>query len=392
MSRAWVRAVRHGVIFVLLLPVLPAQATDKPRFDKYHVVPHGSYGPRTVAPGQFVSILGWNLTPTAWCDAPHSTKPPYPLALCGVRVLVGGRAAGLMYAGPPGNGMKSVDQINFQVPADVEAEGEAPIQICVAARCSEPLNVPFTRKDILLRVEGKAQVHMPLWVEFEIPLNVHVGYPAGLCPWKFGGFQIEVRKDGKVLPSRPAPKCADGEGEYSATRVSRVGAYRKLPVHLYHVFHTPGEYEIRMSGPLLTPDLSRVSRIGYSDWIRVTVEPFADTKRQLWLDTVARAAKGGQVKDETEVIVSLLALPNEQALKTLLNFLPPSPPPASDRVLTVSGGVYRARRTNHVDLNWTRNCLAVAALAAFPDAMLKKFVPPTRLANLKAMPGFCRWR
>jgi hypothetical protein len=293
-----------------------------------------------------------------------------------------------MYAGAAGNRIMGADQINFQVPADVDAEGEVLIQVCVAATCSEAVNVPFTNKDILLRVEGKAYVHMPLWVDFTIPLNDSFGYPASPCPWDFGGFQIEVRKDGHLLPASPMPKCTDVDlvGTPSAIRV-RTGGSHRLPVHLYHIFHSPGEYELRMSGPLFTPDLSKVSRTGYSDWIHVTVEPFSDTERQAWLDTATRTVPSGNTqRHESEVIVSLLAQPDEKALKALLNFLPSPPPPPPD------AAPVRRILNGNLRMNWTRDCLAPAALAAFPDALLKKLIPPAQLVNLRETPTYCHWQ
>jgi hypothetical protein len=291
-----------------------------------------------------------------------------------------------MYVGPIGNKVLNEDQINFQVPASVQAEGEVPIQVCVGTTCSDPLDVPFTNKDILLRVEEKAYVHMPLWVEFTIPFNNSFGYPASSCPWDFGGFQIEVRKDGHVLPSSPMPKCTDVnpmEG-WSAIILLKGSAHR-LPVHLYHVFHTPGEYELRMSGPLLTPDLGKVSRTGYSDWIRVTVEAFSDAERQAWLDAVTRAVPSGNTqRNETELILSLLAQPDEEALKALMNFLPSPPPPEAAPARRVFKGNLR--------MNWTQDCLAPAALAAFADALLNKLIPPARLVNLRKTPAYCYWR
>lgn len=43
-------------------------------------------------------------------------------------------------------------------------------------------------------------------------------------------------------------------------------------------------------------------------------------------------------------------------------------------------------------MNWSRDCLAPAALAAFPDAMLKKFIMPPQLEKLRATPAYCYWR
>ena len=43
-------------------------------------------------------------------------------------------------------------------------------------------------------------------------------------------------------------------------------------------------------------------------------------------------------------------------------------------------------------MNWAEDCLAPAALAAFPDALLRKHIPPERLAKLWRPPAFCQWR
>ena len=386
MGRLCGHSLRTVFIVLLILPLRAGQATDKPRFDKYHVVPYGSYGPGTLTTGQFASVLGWHLTPERWCDAPHATEPPYPLTLCGVQVLVGGHAAGLMYADAVGNRVLGTDQINFQVPANIEAEGEVPIQVCVAGTCSEAVSVPFTNNDILLRVEGKAQVHMPLWADFTIPLNDSFGYPAGPCPWDFDGFQIEVRKDGQILPSRPMPKCitASPPGGPSAIRLHPGGAHR-LPVHFFHIFDNPGEYEVRMSGPLLTPDRTKVSRTGHSEWVHITVEPFSDTERQAWLDAATKAVPSGStLRYERELIVALLAQPDEKALKVLLNFLPSPPPPEPAPAAHIING--------NLAMNWMRDCLAPAALDAFPDELVKAHISPSRLANLRKIAGYCSWR
>lgn len=158
--------VRVSILSLCIAVLLSAQAhgRKKPSFDKYHVVPHGShFGPGVLTSGQFASVLGSHLTPERWCDAPHTQQPPYPLTVCGVRVLIDEQPAGLMYVGPYETNTGS-DQVNFQVPERLGTEGDVPFRVCVGDLCSDPLQVPFTNKDIILKVEGKAYVHMPLWV------------------------------------------------------------------------------------------------------------------------------------------------------------------------------------------------------------------------------------
>ncbi len=51
-----------------------------------------------------------------------------------------------------------------------------------------------------------------------------------------------------------------------------------------------------------------MSRTGYSDWIRVTVEPFSDAERQAWLDGVTSAVLNrNSPEHDSYLIVSLLA-------------------------------------------------------------------------------------
>ena len=84
------------------------------------------------------------------------------------------------------------------------------------------------------------------------------------------------------------------------------------------------------------------------------------------------------------VIESLLAQPDEKTLKALLNLLPPPPSPDAIPVRPVPNGNLR--------MNWMRDCLAPAALPAFPDDLLTKLVPPERLANLRGTPAYCHLR
>jgi hypothetical protein len=121
----------------------------------------------------------------------------------------------------------SADQINFQVPADAPAEGMVPIQVCAGAICSEPVELEFTAKDILLRVQGQAYVQMPVWIQVEIPMNLGFSYPFSFCPWDFGGYEFEIRRDGRLLAPPSKPECP----HTSAARLFVYGT-SKLPLHL----------------------------------------------------------------------------------------------------------------------------------------------------------------
>ena len=141
-----------------------------------------------------ITIYGENLAPTPWCGVSISQKGPYPLEACGVRVLVGDSRAGLMYAGPK--------QINLVLPADAPTLGTAPMRVCVREVCSDPVEVQFSTHKIFLKVEGKAYVHMPVWLEVEHPAPYQFRYPCLLWPWGIVDAFLDVRYNG-----RPSCHC-----------------------------------------------------------------------------------------------------------------------------------------------------------------------------------------
>ncbi len=359
---------------LLAVAGLLGQNADRPRFAKDGVVLYGSGVRRLMTRGQFVTIYGLNLAPRNWCEEPHAQPNPYPLEVCGVRVLVGGHPAGLMYVGQIGNGVGKV-QVNFQVPADAPAEGMVPIVVCVGAVCSDPVEMEFTAKDILLRVQGDAYVRMPVWIEVEVPANVRFSYPFSFCPWDFGGYEFEIRKDDQRIPPASKPECLqDTKGPMSAiSLISHISKTSTLPLHLVHQFDSPGTYEIRLTGPLLSPDLNRGVRAGHSDWTQIIVQPYSEEKREIWLRDM-RERKNKLV--EWKQIVSLLAWPDEKALVTLLRFLP-SPP--RQKFVRASGNP-----------QYEMSCIAPAALAAFPEELLQKSIPAESLKQLQTPLGWCR--
>ena len=361
-----------AICVFLTVTGLLGQNADRPRFAKDHVIPYGSGAPRLLTRGQFVSIYGYNLAPRKWCEEPHAQSAPYPLELCGVRVLLSGHPAGLMYVGAFGSKYIKADQINFQVPADSPAEGMVPILVCVGEICSAPVEMEFTSKDILLSLKGEAYVRMPVWIEVEIPMNLRFSYPFSYCPWDFGGYEFEIRRDGRLLATVSKPECS------KLRPYSPVSGSSQLPLHLVHEFDSPGAYEIRLTGPLLTADLTKVARTGHSDWTSIIVQPHSEEEREVWLREIGeKAIKLSEWQQSGDVVISLLARPDEKALTTLLPFLRPIGPAGPQRIM-FSG-----------NLNEVMHCIAPNALAAFPDAVLKKVIPAEWLKQLQAPSGWC---
>ena len=352
----------------LLVLAVVASFGEQPRFDKNHVIPFGFYEPGRLTGGQYATIAGWNLRPTTSCT-------PLPTDFCGVRVKLGEYFARVTYVGPMGNPNLNGDQINFQVPTSAGGEGPTPIQVCVDHRCSEPVLIEFTSKDILLSTVGGLRVNMPVWIAVDIPLNPRFAYPFSVCPWDFGGYEVQLRKDGSVLPSLPAPKCV-----HQSTSPIAVSRTRRLPLHLIYRFDTPGTYGVRVSGPILTPDLSGVARTGVSDWHEIRVKPETPEQHRAWLRHMASGVTvpPSGWRQSGDFIASLLASTDEHVVRTLAWLLPPP------RVLTGKTIRYSGPPPDVV------NCIAPNALFALPEPLLRKHLSKRRLDELRRPDAWCQ--
>ena len=284
-----------------------------------------------------------------------------------------------MYVGPLGNPNIRGDQINLQVPPDASGSGEIPIRVCVGSNCSEPVRVAFTMQDIVLRVKEPLYTKMPVWVGVEIPMNVGFKYPLNFCPWDFGGYEFEIRQNGRPYAAISKPQCQSSMG--GQLFVSRDP---ELPLHLIHKFYQPGAYEIRLHGPILNSDGSKVVRMGYSEWTRIAISPASEATRAAWIAKMQQSAGKLSEGDQDErLIVSLLAWPDEAALIALEGFLPP---PLFTRHRDGIGGT--SSWVGDLSSNLNR-CIALNSLAAFPESLVKKVIPPERLSGVLQWKSVC---
>ncbi len=200
-------------------------------------------GATLLAPGMFITVYGKNLGPEPWCNQPIPQNGPYPVEACGVRVLVGGVPAGLLFIGS--------GQINFKIPAEAPEEGSAPIQICAGTIYSQQVVFRFSTRKAWIRVQGQASVHMPVWIEVEQPMGYEIRYPYQVWPWHFGGDSIEVRHNGKALqPLIPQPSVPGGiavGGLIGGSVAPQDSPRSRLPLHLLYRFDQPGTYSVRFT-------------------------------------------------------------------------------------------------------------------------------------------------
>ena len=291
---------------------LPAQPA-KPQFQL-------TQGP--FRPGGILEIYGRHLGPEPQCGQPLPWGP-YVTEACGVRVTVGGISGILQFV--------SARLIRLFLPANL-ADGAAPVQVCVHHLCSEPVMARFASRAVVLQLQEPAYVHMPLWIAVDMPAPYRVVYPCRTDPWEFHGrgtgglydvddYKIELRHKGTLLAEAPRPTipvaAIDKSGCMSGFGFEDTPPFR-LPLHLAYRIATPGDYEIRLTGSH-GPDV-----LIQSAWTKIAIKPRPRAAHDAWLRAMAQKARSAGPRDPrpsallSDVVPSLLAWPDEKALRILL--------------------------------------------------------------------------
>jgi len=256
------------------------------------------------------------------------------------------------------------NQINLKIPTDVFPEGMADFQVCVHDVCSSPVTMRFSAHTALLKLEGPAYVHMPVWIDVDAPAPYTVPYPCGYWPWSLGGYEFEVRRNGK--PLAPIPTAPESARKTPGNPDSCEGPMEpgRLPLHLLYRFDQPGTYSVhftaKKSGAILYQ----------SEWTNIEIEPFSQQKRDEWLHSL-EAKIDERSKNLEDVVPSLLAWPDERALALLLKVIP-------------------ADISQCTNYDCVRLAFGTAALAGFDDALLRRVIPPDRLRKLCPPNGGCQ--
>jgi len=295
------------------------------------------------SPGMITTFYGANLGPEPTCFEPIPQNGPYPTESCGVRVLVDGRPAGLLYVGP--------HQTNFKIPDEAPEEGLVPVRVCVREVCSDPVVLRFSLRKAYIHLQGHAYVNMPVWLEVNQPWG-DVHYPAGIMPLDLGRAKFEVFHKGEPLAPAQAFGNTLGMGMGAAAGLPS----GRLPLHLHYRFEEPGVYSVRFHG------------IGYqypgakelaieSDWTDIVVEPYTAAQRSAWLASEAvkaRMASAGELVGD--IIPSLLAQPDQAALAVLMTMV------------------------DHPDGSVRQ--FARFALTLFPEDVQRRLIPASRWSEL----------
>jgi hypothetical protein len=277
-----------------------------------------------------VSIYGTDLGPQQGCIGQadtHATETPspllpdqsfvntliYPKELCGVRVMFGDTPAGLLYV--------QQSQINFKVPQDAPMEGTQLLRVLHNGRSSAAAEMRLGLETATLSLEQPARVNGPVWIQIKAPLFPPSGdlqYPVGVQPNDFGCHEVEVRRDGVLLPRIPVrttggmvlsgPPCGHISLPGPEARYKN-----RLPIHLQYRFDQPGRYEVRYTRRRRRLGMSGSQPIFQTAWTPIEILP-AQTE-------IAHAPPENPAEALSDYLPGILGFPDDAHLHLLTDYL-----------------------------------------------------------------------
>jgi hypothetical protein len=309
---------RLPLYFVLFAAVAGAQsdAPKAPSFeaDRVLYIDH----PVPLAPGVILSIFGNNLGPATGCQGDHDAQGIYQKELCNTQVLVGGVPSGLLFV--------QAGQINFQFPQETPIQGAADLTVVYQGRFSKSVAMPLGAEIPTLSVESPARVGMPIWLTVTLANggDSDIAYPFMIYPDLFGCNEVEVRRDGRLLPR------ISGVGSQVASAIVGPGNpcggiaqsseprfHHRLPLHLRYRFDQPGTYEVRLKQPSTYPSFLPAVTL----WTKIEILPADDSARSQWLTEIAAHPPTETADLLADFLPSILGNPDEETLGLLIPYL-----------------------------------------------------------------------
>lgn len=321
--------MRRGIVLLAVFSAGLAHAADPPQF------PAAGVTAPILAPGAGVSIYGTHLGPFPGCAAkpdpqlretvnPNNPGPQfanlsvYPTELCGVRVLVGDKPAGLLYV--------SEKQINFKVPQDSAESGTVELRVVAQGQSSAPVEMPAGFGKTTISLAEPAYTNLPVWLKVDLRFGLgHVSYPYLLGPAGFGCNEVEVRRDGHLLPVLPGSNWMRYGMSYSGPPCGNYGpldgrAVDRLPLHLLYRFDAPGVYEVRYT--LRDSAFGRNGIRAQSDWTTVEILSSSPDRRQAFLAALRqRAAAANPAEILSDILPSVLGLADDASFDMVTGYL-----------------------------------------------------------------------
>jgi len=311
-------------------------AGPPPEFSAAGVV-RGAESAPILVPGAGLSIYGIHLGPVPGCAAnadpkrretinPRNPDPNfadlavYPKELCGVQVLIGDKAAGLLYV--------SEKQINLKVPQESVETGMVELRVVSQGQSSASVRMPAGFEKTTVSLAEPAYVNMPVWLKVETRFGLgRVSYPSPIGPAGFGCNQVEVRRDGKLLPVLPGSNWMKYGGSFSGPPC---GSYAfpagdrkegRLPLHLLYRFDLPGVYEVRYVARdrAIGPATSQIR--AQSDWTPIEILPSTPDQRKEFLDAMSRRTTTDAAAIVTDILPNILGFPDDASFDLVARYL-----------------------------------------------------------------------
>jgi hypothetical protein len=207
-----------------------------------------------------------------------------------------------------------------------------PVRVIYEGVSSDSVLLQFGRKTITLLQERSAYTGMPVWVRVRTNgATSSVEYPFSINPLGHPCIELEVRKDGMVLP----PIVPKSRMKRETSRVSLSGnicggfpwipelqrRVVRLPLHLFYRFDKPGTYEVRywQSAGRVSGD-PEGEREG-SGWTEIKVLAASGEQRKNWLHEAPASVSAPREELLSDILPSLMGYDDPESLPILVSYL-----------------------------------------------------------------------
>ena len=174
-----------------------------------------------------------------------------------------------------------------------------------------------------LSLEQPASVNGPVWIHIQAlspAVFLDVRYPVGIAPGDFGCHDLQVRRNGTMLPRIPqSPSIGSFSVGLACGSIGlpgeQIGHQYRLPLHLWYRFDKPGAYQVKYRGwrPMSGPPGAPPQASQESAWTRIEIQP-----AQPW-------RPGPPPQDPAEAISdylpSILGFPDDAHLRLVIDYL-----------------------------------------------------------------------
>ncbi len=319
--------IRAGVGAMAAALCAWAAGGQAPRFGADGVT-RGERRARTVEAGALMTIYGEHLAEAGTrCEGARDGSPGaagYPEELCGTRVLVGGKAAGMIYV--------SEGQVNFQAPGETPDSGVVEVRVVAGGVASAGVPMPAGAEKTELSIEGTAYTGMPVWLRVDPPAGRpwEIRYPYVLGPAGFGCNDVEVRRDGKAMPRQPGARwerhgivfAGNICGSYGLREEPEKRVLNRLPLHLLYRFEEPGIYEVRLTLLGAPAGFAVQEEEGEAtEWMRFEVHEAGAGQRAEWLRGVRARGLVRETEALTDLLPAVLGVADEESLGIVTAYL-----------------------------------------------------------------------